>query len=94
MPTKPTVTFTLATNANYASGPFIGSATKVAPPTADGYVPGVIIDAEHHNFVGNAAGQWITDWVFLGTSAADEDAHLMETDSSGFNNTPKRSYAR
>lgn len=89
MPVKPTVTFTIATNANYAAGPFTGSATKVAPPTADGYVPGTIIDAEHHNFVGNAAGQWITNWVFLGTSAADEDAHLMETDSDGFNATAR-----
>ena len=83
MPTKPSDTFELATNAVYAGGPFPGQPTKQAPPVADGYVPGVVIAAEHHNYIGNICGQWITDWLSLGSFDPDLDAHIIETDSNG-----------
>ncbi len=83
MPTKPSDTFELATNAVYAGGPFTGQPTKQAPPVADGYVPGVVIAAEHHNYIGNICGQWITDWLSLGSFDPDLDAHIIETDSNG-----------
>jgi len=46
-------------------------------------VPGVVIAAENHNFIGNICGQWISNWLDLGTFNADLDAHIVETDSSG-----------
>jgi len=83
MPTKPTDTFLLATNEFYATGPFVGDKTKEAPPVPDGYVPGVVIAAENHNYIGNICGQWISNWLDLGTFNADLDAHIVETDASG-----------
>lgn len=87
MPTKPGTTYTFATNANYSVGPFIGSATKVVPPDVpNGFVPGTGVVSEYVNYMSHWSGEWITDWVNLGTSAADLDAHIVETDASGFAN--------
>lgn len=87
MATKPATTFTLATNANYSVGPFIGSATKVIPgDIPNGMVPGTGVVAEYANYLWHWSGQWITNWLDLGTSAADLDAHIVETDASGFAN--------
>ena len=83
MPTKPTDTFLLATNLNYAGGPFVGLPTKQAPPVLDGYTPGLVIAAENHNFIGNICGQWISNWLDLGTFNPDLDAHIVETDATG-----------
>ena len=82
MATKPTVSFSIATNELYAAGPFIGSLTKNVPPVADGYVPGVEVDASHHNYTGNIAGLW-SAWNLAGSYSADLDAHPMETDGTG-----------
>lgn len=88
MPVKPSTTFTLATNANFTVGPFIGSATKVIPADiGNGMVPGTGIVAEWANYLWHWTGEWITDWVDLGSSAEGLDAHIMETDASGQNST-------
>lgn len=84
MATKPGTTFQLATNVNYDTGPFNGSATKLpASDVANGFIPGEEILAENHNYYLHWAGEWITNWVDLGTSAPDEDAHIVETDAEG-----------
>lgn len=84
MPTKPTTTFVLATNANYTVGPFAGSPTKVVPTDAlNGFVPGQGIPAAHHNYLWHHTGEWLTDWLLLGTYDPDLDAHLVETDATG-----------
>jgi hypothetical protein len=47
MATKPTTTFTLATNTNYSVGPFAGSATKVVPADIpNGFTPGQGVQPE------------------------------------------------
>lgn len=84
MPTKPGSTFTFATDALFLSGPAVGLSVKLPPPgAAQGYVPGNGIEAESPNYMLNIAGQWITDWISQGSNAADEDAHIVETDSNG-----------
>lgn len=83
MATKPATTFTHATDANIASGPAISLPTKVVPPTpAQGFVPGNGISARMINWLFNVLGQWV-GWLNSGSSAAGEDAHLVETDSTG-----------
>lgn len=87
MATKPATTFTFATGAVYTVGPFIGSATKVIPgDLVNGNVPSTGIVAEYQNYLEYWTGQWITNWVDLGSSAAGLDAHIVETDASGFAN--------
>lgn len=87
MPTKPIDVYTFATNANYSTGPFTGSPTKVIPTDlGNGFVPGIGIPAAHHNYLWNISGSWINDWLSQGTSAADLDAHIVETDSTGQTN--------
>ncbi len=84
MPTKPITTFTLATDATFSSGPASGLSTRIILPSLlQGHIPGTGAAAEHANYVGGITGDWISDWLFLGTSAADEDAHIVETDSDG-----------
>lgn len=48
-----------------------------------GLTPQVPTDASKFNEWLRRVGIWATDWVALGTSAADADAHIMETDASG-----------
>lgn len=84
MPTKPVTTYVFGTDALFGSGPASGLATKIIPPSlAQGFIPGTGVAAEHVNFLHNIVGSWLTDWIDLGTSAADEDAHLVETNSAG-----------
>lgn len=84
MPTKPATTFTLATNTNYSVGPFAGSACKVAPADVpNGLTPGQGVQSEALNYCLHWTGEWITDWLSLGSSAAGIDAHIVETDSTG-----------
>lgn len=87
MPTKPSLTYTYATNVNYTAGPFVGSPTKVVPvDIPNGFIPGQGVPSAHHNYLWNISGQWISDWLDLGTSAADLDAHIVETDADGKSN--------
>lgn len=84
MPTKPVTSYTFSTDLNYSSGPAIGQPTKVAPTgAAQGFVPGDGIEAESPDYMFNINGEWVTDWLIQGTSVADDDAHLVETDSNG-----------
>ena len=84
MATKPTTTFTLATNTNYSVGPLAGFATKVVPADIpNGFTPGQGVQPEPVNYCLHYTGKWITDWLDLGSSAADLDAHIVETDGTG-----------
>jgi len=84
MPVKPTATFTFATNVNYSVGPYTGSPTKVIPgDLLNGFVPGLGIGSAAHNYLYGVTGEWISGWLDLGTSAADLDAHILETNSVG-----------
>jgi hypothetical protein len=62
IPAKPTADPTWATNANYAGGPDVGTATKIDPGAgirADGWRGGAGVAAQHENHRENAQGQWI-----------------------------------
>lgn len=84
MATKPVVSFTFATNANYTSGPQTGNPTKVVPgDLLNGMIPGLGIPAAWHNYIWNISGQWSV-WLLAGSDAPDLDAHLVETDASGY----------
>jgi hypothetical protein len=85
MATKPATAFVHATFATYTVGPFVGSANKLVVPTGtgEGWVPGQDIDAESANYLLNIVGDWLTNWVLLGSNTADEDAHIVETDATG-----------
>lgn len=85
MPTKPGTTYTHATDLNFGSGPASGQPTKIVDPaaTSQGFIPGQGVDAEAVNYLFNLSGAWMSDWVSLGTSAADLDAHIIETDANG-----------
>lgn len=84
MPTKPGITYVFATNATYTTGPFFSLANKAVPADIpNGFVPASDIDAESTNYMLNVNGLWITDWISQGTSAADLDAHIVETDANG-----------
>lgn len=88
MATKPVSAFSWATTTLYTAGPAIGLVTKVAPIGTEGFVPGNETRPEIINFAMNNIGdEWLTGWLLLGSSAAGLDAHLMETDASGFNST-------
>jgi hypothetical protein len=86
MPTKPSTVFSFATQLNYTTGSRIGSPTKVAPVGVEGWVPGTNAAPEQGNYCLHWTGNWLTNWVDLGTSAADLDAHIVETDSNGVTN--------
>lgn len=89
MPTKPLTTpLDWATNALYTTGPFIGSASKVAPGAAvaaEGHRPGSLFPtpAEYENYQQNRLTAWVTEWVAVGTFNPDANAHIVETDSTG-----------
>lgn len=83
MPTKPTVTKVFAPDDLYTAGPAAGQPTKVNVIFGEGHVPGTFTAPEGINYDTHWLWRWVTDWVFLGTFAADEDAHIVETDSVG-----------
>lgn len=87
MATKPSDTFTWATDTNFSSGPDTGNPTKANPPgwpnVAQGNVPGLGVVAAFINKVLNVIGQWVNGWLLLGSSAGGADAHIVETNSSG-----------
>ncbi len=84
MPIKPTLTFTFATDATFGSGPATGEVTRVIPPSLlQGFIPGTGVASEHVNYLENINGDWITNWLLVGTFDPDEDAHLVETDADG-----------
>jgi len=86
MATKPTDTFTWATDTNYTTAPDTGTATKVNPTgwpaVAEGFIPGTGAIAVMMNKVLNVLGQW-TGWLNSGSSAGVADAHIIESDSVG-----------
>ena len=86
MAVKPVSSYTFATDGVYSTGPFIGSNTKVIPPGTEGFIPGTGIVAEWNNYLFNITGDWITNWLVLGSNAAGLDAHIVESDASGFTN--------
>lgn len=83
---KPASIATWATDTNFTSGPAVGQPTKVSPAgwpnTAQGSVPGAASAAEFLNILHNLLCQWMA-WQNDGTSAAQTDAHVLETDSDG-----------
>ena len=84
MPTKPGFAFTWATSPLYLTGPDTGTPTRVVgTPIPDGSIPGQDIFAQHINYMVGLSGDWLTDWVELGTFNPDEDAHIIETDADG-----------
>lgn len=84
MAAKPIQIYTFATDLNFGTGPATGSPTKIVPASPlQGFIPGTGIAAEHVNYLFNITGQWITDWLDLGSSLPGLDAHLVETDSLG-----------
>lgn len=89
MPTKPsTQPEYWATDAVYTTGPFIGQPQKVVPPgafAAEGHRPGSLFPtpAEYENSQqNNITG--LARWLFLGTFDPDADAHVVETNASGY----------
>lgn len=89
MPTKPLTQPELwAPDAVYSTGPFIGQPQKVVPPgafAAEGHRPGALFptpaeyeNSQQYNLTGLAR------WVFLGSNAPDPDAHIIESDATGY----------
>lgn len=64
--------------------PWSGNATKVTAPSAEtvGFTPETGIVAEYANDEFNVLSTWV-EWLSFGSSAAGEDAHVVETDSAG-----------
>jgi len=60
------------------------NSTGLAGFANTGLTPQIPTDASLFNEWLRRVGIWATDWVALGTSADDADAHIMETDASGF----------
>lgn len=85
MPTKPTLTRDFATASTYPAGHDVqGEQVRRDTPTPElGFQPGQPVLPEHINGELGLAWDWLRDWVFLGTSSADADAHIVETDGSG-----------
>jgi len=82
MATKPTTSFTFATDANFTSGPYAGSATKQAPVGTEGFIPEDVVPAEVLNYMHNASGEW-SGWLSAGSSTAITEAALVERDADG-----------
>lgn len=62
MAAKPSVVPTWATNTNYSTGEFAGTATKAAPSAGvrqDGHVPDTAPGAQHENYDRNLIGAWL-----------------------------------
>jgi hypothetical protein len=75
-----------ATGTNYTVGPRIGTPTKAiytSTEETDGWRPDQKPPAQWQNFWQNEVYQWLL-WVNDGSSAADADAHIVETTSTGF----------
>lgn len=89
MATKPTtLPRPWATNLNYATGPFVGMASKADPGVglaAEGHRAGADFPtaAEHENYQQNLITAFWLPWVSLGSSAGAADAHIVETDADG-----------
>jgi len=84
MATKPVLAFVLSTDLTFGSGPAIGLVTKIIPPSlGQGFVPGTGVAAEHVNYLFNITGDWVTNWLLLGTSVNASNAHIVETDAAG-----------
>jgi len=83
VPTKPSTVFTFATTTNYTVGARIGQPTKYAPIGTEGFIPGANAAPEQINYCFNVTGEWLSDWILLGTFNPDLDAHILETDGSG-----------
>jgi hypothetical protein len=84
MATKPSVSFTFASDANFSSGPASGFPAKiVSPAPAQGHVAGAPIICEYVNYYTNILGGW-TVWLLAGSEDPDLDAHLVETDADGY----------
>lgn len=59
-----TLAFNWATNANYSTGPDVGSPTRVNPAsTANGFISGVIAAPQHINFLFDAVGDQLAKAV-------------------------------
>lgn len=73
-----------ATDATFSSGPRTGDATKagMTAAAAQGFIPGDTAKSPTLNEVLNMITAWL-DWLNDGTSAADADAHIVETDANG-----------
>lgn len=83
MPAKPSVSFTFASDAVFASGPAIGQPVSITPPgPAQGHVPGQGVVAEYVNWHTNILGDWSV-WLLAGSPLAGLDAHIVETDATG-----------
>jgi hypothetical protein len=84
MATKPGTFFTHATLLKYSVGPAFGFDTKLpVPDIPNGYVPGQGVSAEQVNQQMSIIGDWLTNWLILGSAVAGLDAHLVETNGSG-----------
>lgn len=86
MATKPFVSSPpIASGATYTAGARIGDPTKITiPDVANGYTPGVTIEPESFNFYINELLTWQGDWLALGSALGAEDAHIVETDPTGY----------
>ena len=92
MATKPSASYTWATDANFGSGPASGNPTKIASPTpTQGSIPGLGIQSEYYNDLANINGQWIT-WLVGGSPSGTVDKHIVETDSNGATATARATF--
>lgn len=74
-----------ASDATFASGPEAGNNTKggLSGVAAQGLIPGVsTVQGPQLNELWNMLCLWAS-WVNDGSAAADEDAHIVETDADG-----------
>lgn len=88
---KPGTPTTWSSNTNYAGGPRVGTATKAAinnQHKTDGWWPDEKPPAQQQNQWNWEVWQWL-EWVFDGSSAGAEDAHIVETDSGGISTLAK-----
>lgn len=88
MPTKPTFTYLAwAYDSTWSVGPSSGSPTKsdYTIAAAQGHIEGKNYPtrADVQNDWQNKTSRVLTEWVLQGSSDPDEDAHIVETDSSG-----------
>mgnify|MGYP001050124908 CR=1 FL=1 len=89
MATKPASSeaFEWATLTNFTSGPASGQPTKVDPPgwptVTLGFIPDDEAIPEWANRAFAATGSW-TQWLLSGSAAGAADAHVVETDASGY----------
>lgn len=59
-----TLSFSWATNANYSTGPNVGTPTRIDPAsTANGFINGTIAAAQHINFLFDAVGDQLVQAV-------------------------------